>query len=230
MTDLHTHILPGIDDGANSVEESLAMLQMEAAQGVDRVALTPHFYSVNEDVSSFLSRRDAAYKKLKERLEGVAYPELILGAEVALLPGISEVPDLDKLCYEGTKILLVELPMIPWTDHIFNQLHRLESKRGLMPMIAHIDRYFHFQKKEAMERLLEMGYPVQVSARALLRNLGRARALRLLRDSEGLLISDCHDTKKRSPQIEEAMKILNKKLGITAASRAFQFTDEVLYD
>ena len=62
MTDLHAHILPGMDDGASSVEESLAMLQMEWDQGVDRVALTSHFYSAKEAVSSFLARRDAACK------------------------------------------------------------------------------------------------------------------------------------------------------------------------
>lgn len=230
MTDLHTHILPGMDDGANSVEESLAMLQMEADQGVNRVALTPHFYSVKEDVPSFLSRRDAAYKELLAGLEGRACPELILGAEVAFMPGISDVPDLDKLCYEGTRILLVELPMTSWTDDIFRQLHRLESNRGLMPMIAHIDRYIHCQKKEQLERLLEMGYPIQVSAGAFLRNLGRVRALRLIRDYDALLITDCHSTGSRCPKIEEALKIVKKKLGSAVADRASRFTDEVLYD
>ena len=230
MTDLHTHILPSMDDGANSVEESLAMLQMQVDQGVDRVALTSHFYIAKESVGSFLSRRNAAYQELLTRSEEMARPDLILGAEVALMPGISELPELDKLCYEGTKILLVELPMIPWTDSVFNQLHCLESRRGLMPMIAHIDRYFHCQKKAQIERVLEMGYPIQVSAAAILRNLGRVQALRLLRDYDALLVSDCHNTETRSPNIGDAMKVVGKKLGTTVANRISKFTDEILFD
>ena len=164
------------------------------------------------------------------RLDGAEHPKLILGAEVALIPGISELPELDKLCYDGTRILLVELPMIPWTDTVFNLLHSLESRRGLMPMIAHVDRYFHCQKKEQLERLLEMGYPIQVSSGALLRNLGRVRALRLIRDYDALLISDCHTTKNRCPNLGEALKIVRKKLGSAVADRASRFTDEVLSD
>ena len=57
MIDLHTHILPKMDDGASSSDLSLEMLRMEAEQGVDTVVLTPHFYREKEDPSSFLQRR-----------------------------------------------------------------------------------------------------------------------------------------------------------------------------
>jgi len=60
LTDLHTHILPGMDDGARNVAMSLAMLEAERAQGVDTVVLTPHFYREREDAERFLQRREAA--------------------------------------------------------------------------------------------------------------------------------------------------------------------------
>ena len=60
MTDLHTHILPGMDDGAVSVETSLEMLRMERDQGVDAVVLTPHFYRDRERPEQFLARRRAS--------------------------------------------------------------------------------------------------------------------------------------------------------------------------
>ena len=69
MTDLHTHILPGIDDGARSVEESLAMLRMERGQGVDTVVLTPHFYRDRENPKRFLRRRKESAAALAQASE-----------------------------------------------------------------------------------------------------------------------------------------------------------------
>ena len=73
MTDLHTHILPGMDDGAESVEMSLDMLRMERDQGVDAVVLTPHFYRDRERPEHFLNRRRAAGEALRDAL--MALPE-----------------------------------------------------------------------------------------------------------------------------------------------------------
>ena len=60
MKDLHTHILPAMDDGAATIEDALAMLQEQTRQGVEMVALTPHFYRDTESVDEFLKRRDHA--------------------------------------------------------------------------------------------------------------------------------------------------------------------------
>ena len=90
MTDLHTHILPGMDDGAQTIEEALALLQTQAQQGVDAVALTPHFYGRRESVESFLSRREAAWQQLLEATAGLQTPKLILGAEVSWMPEMDQ--------------------------------------------------------------------------------------------------------------------------------------------
>ena len=68
MTDLHTHILPGMDDGAVTVEDSLAMLELQRSQGVDTVVLTPHFYSNREGISRFLLRRGQALVQLERTI------------------------------------------------------------------------------------------------------------------------------------------------------------------
>ena len=112
MIDLHTHILPGMDDGAQSVDEAIKMLHLEAEQGIDTVALTPHFYRQNESVSEFLVRRDAAWRELSQAVQGEKVPSMILGAEVAWMPGMSQWPDLEQLCYQNTKLLLVELLLL----------------------------------------------------------------------------------------------------------------------
>ena len=69
VTDFHSHILPGVDDGSISVDESIAMLQMEARQGIRRVIATPHFYPQHDNLEKFLNRRAASEMRLREELE-----------------------------------------------------------------------------------------------------------------------------------------------------------------
>lgn len=229
MTDLHTHILPGMDDGAKTLDEALSMLRAQAAQGVDTVVLTPHFYRSMETLEEFLARRENARSQLLAATEGRDYPKLLLGAEVAWTLGMIDLPGLEQLCYENTKMLLVELPITPWTDYIFRELYSLEVRHGIVPVIAHIDRYFTAQSKKNIERLLAMGYPMQVSASALYRFSTRNQALRLLEKYDGLLISDCHDSADRAPNMGDAMRIIVDKRGSAAAARIAAATDEILF-
>jgi protein-tyrosine phosphatase len=188
MTDLHTHILPGMDDGAQSVEDALRMLHIQKQQGVDTVALTPHYYNNEETIDEFLARRKKAWIELSPVARGPECPNMILGAEVAWMPDMVSVPDLEKLCYQDTNILLVELPTAPWTNAVFQQLYALENRRGVMPMIAHIDRYLGLQRRDNIIKLLELGYPIQVSAETLFHMNVRRKALELLVEFDGLLI------------------------------------------
>jgi len=85
MVDIHTHILPGMDDGADSVDTSIAMLREQARQGVAAVVLTPHFYRERESMEHFLARRERALARLQAGLEVLpqqereTLPQLILG-------------------------------------------------------------------------------------------------------------------------------------------------------
>ena len=220
MNDLHTHILPGLDDGADTVETSLAMLREEYAQGVDIVALTPHFYRDREHLSNFLQRREEACDKLLGVIAALSeeersvLPRLILGAEVAWVPNLAEQSGLEKLCYQGTKYLLLELPFGSWGDALFRQLYDLMNCRGVTPVIAHIDRYWGIQKKERFETLFSLGVPVQLSAEPLLHFATRGQALRLIKEGKvRMLISDAHNLTNRQPNLGKASDILRKKLG-----------------
>lgn len=230
MTDLHTHILPGMDDGAESLEDALLLLRAQMQQGVNTVALTPHYYRDKETAQEFLARRETAWNQLREAMVGEEYPKIILGAEVAWSARMTEWPDLESLCYENTRTLLVELPVTPWHGDLFRQLYSLEGRRGIVPMIAHVERYFHFQKKKDMERLMELGYPVQVSAAALFHLFDRKRAMELLEHYDGILISDCHNTMLRCPNIGDAVQLIEKKKGRHLARQIAELTDDVLVD
>jgi len=220
MTDLHTHILPGLDDGAKTVEESLRMLRMERSQGVDTVVLTPHFYRDRENPKRFLQRRREAVIALGSRVlelseeERNALPNLFLGAEVAWWPTLAEWDELPELCIGGTKNLLLELPFTPWSEKMVDQLHELYGRTGITPVIAHLERYLKLQRPEHIEEILSLGFPVQISADALLRPLARGRALKLLRQGQARIVaSDCHNCETRKPNLAQAMKVLEGKLG-----------------
>ncbi len=229
MTDLHTHILPGMDDGAPDVQTALAMLEQERQQGADTVALTPHYYPSRESVKRFLERRSEAFAALCAEAGTRDLPKLLLGAEVAWAPGMEDWEQLKELCYEGTNILLVELPFAPWTDELFHQLYAIESKRGILPMIAHVERYFFCQEKSKMRALMDLELPMQVSAAELSRFFGRKRALRLI-ESGGILISDCHNLTSRPPNLAKGIEILRKRRGSEFAQAAAAVMSRALID
>lgn len=234
MTDLHTHILPGMDDGAKTVEESLEMLRMERDQGIDTVVLTPHFYRDRECPERFLTRRRASAEVLRNAL--MALPEtemrtmpcLILGAEVAWVPNLPEMPELPKMCMGHSKYLLLELPFFPWTDLMFRQLRELMDRTGVTPVIAHLERYLNHQKPERIRELLELDVLVQVSAAPLLHPLRRGKALGLLRERCAQFVaSDCHDTVSRPPDLGPAAKVLLRKLGEKQWKEHIRWADEL---
>ena len=219
MVDLHTHILPGIDDGAATVEESLSMLEKEQDQGVNTVVLTPHFYPHREEVDRFLFRRKLAVDGLKQAMaartqEQLPLPNVLIGAEVLWRSDLAEWNRLDELCIEGTRNLLLELPFTPWNRIMVDSLYDMISCTSITPVIAHLERYIQIQPKVLVKEILRLGVPVQISAGILLRPLARREAMKLLKNGQGhLLASDCHNCKERMPNLAAGMDVVRKKLG-----------------
>ena len=207
--DFHTHILPGVDDGSASVEESLKMLRMEAEQGVDRVVLTPHFYPWQHTPEPFLERREAAFALLCEAMEKEqGLPGVILGGEVHFYKGMCHTAELEKLTIGGTKYLLVEMPACKWTDEMYRELGDIERNLGLKPIIAHLDRYISPLRTHGIpERLEELPFPIQVNAGFFLNRWNGGLARKLFRRGLVHLIgSDCHNTSSRPPCMSAALE------------------------
>lgn len=218
MTDTHTHILPNMDDGAASVEISAEMLRSEKRQGVDTVVLTPHYYPEDESTAAFLARRAAAYRELCTYLaalpDGTELPALILGAEVAWIPGLADLDGLRELCFEGSGNLLLELPFLPWGEHLFSELEDLIYRSGLTPVIAHLDRYVSVCPPKTLRRLLAMELPVQLSSAFTERFRERRMGMKLLRNGmTPLLVTDCHNMNHRKPELEAAYRAVQQKFG-----------------
>jgi protein-tyrosine phosphatase len=240
MTDLHTHILPGMDDGAQSPADSLELLQAQTAQGVDSVVLTPHFYRSREDSEHFLKRREASWNRLQEamaekekeaRTEGrkILFPKLLLGAEVAWVPNIAENVELEKMRLGDSKYFLLELPMYPWQSNMIDQIYETVSACGLTPVLAHLERYVAFQNKEYIQELCSMGVPIQIGTENLLSVFSRAKFLKLLDESDiYMLASDCHNMTTRMPNLGDAAEVLSWKLGTAKAEEILRRPQRLL--
>ena len=216
ITDFHTHILPGIDDGSRSTEDSLAMLRMEMEQGIHHVVLTPHFYPQSDKPERFLARRAAAVERLEEALRAEAgLPEITVGAEMHYFRGIGSIDILPEFTVGSGKYLLVEMPSAPWTDAMFRDLEDIYSKKNIIPIIAHIDRYISpFRIRRVMERLEELPVLIQANSEFFLRRNTSRMALKMLRQGQiHLLGSDCHNLSSRKPDLGEAVERIVSHLG-----------------
>lgn len=209
VTDFHTHILPRIDDGSDSLETTRAMLDAIAAQGIRRVAATPHFYPMRNDLSRFLERRRVAMERLFAVREPSRHPEVIPGSETAYYRGISGSARLSALCLTGTRLLLLEMPLCRWSREVVEEVGTLERSAGVRPVLAHIERYAASQRRGTLEYLRESGVLFQSNASFFLSTRTRKRAMRMM--SAGLiqfLGSDCHNMTGRRPDLGPALELM----------------------
>lgn len=214
MIDFHSHILPCVDDGSSSVEESVSLLEMLGAQGVERVFATPHFDASYDTPYKFLEEREKAYRSLVGSLAGKGVPNISLGAEVMYFPGICRMKELHDLKLEGTRLLLLEMPMEAWSDHTINELINLSCSGEITILLAHVERYLPYQRSDLLERLLDNGILMQTNVSFFINRKTRRKALKLLKNGYlHVLGSDCHNVEFRPPRIDEAVSIIKNKLG-----------------
>lgn len=212
MIDFHSHFLPAIDDGSDSVETSLAMLHESWEQGVALMFATPHFYADEDDPQSFLERRDRAWELLQKAmaLDGGPFPEIMLGAEILYFPGISVADEIIRLGMGNTPFLLIEPPMMPWRDSMLDEIEQLGENLQRIPVIAHVDRYMRMLRDNTLfDRLEDRRMLAQVNASFFLYRESAPRALDYLRQERIQFIgSDCHNMDERSPNMGFAETVI----------------------
>ncbi len=213
--DVHAHILPRVDDGAQSRHEALALLNMLKNQSVTAVAATPHFYASREKTfEEYCARIENAYKSLLEAADD-SMPEILLGSEVHFFSGMSSFAEIHKLCIGNSKYILIELPYKTVSDKTADEIIELNLSRGLTPILAHIERYKSFDGYEKVISLIREGFAIgQVNAYSLLRLKSRKTTLKLLKENCATLIAgDCHSVDGNPPRIGEALEFTKRKLG-----------------
>lgn len=229
MLDLHSHILPEMDDGSKSVEMSHAMLDLMGQQGVRTVIATPHFYASRDLPEAFLERRERAVGLLGDRKPG--QPQVLFGAEVAYFDGMGRSEQvLRQLQLGDSGLLLVEMPFGEWNKRIVREICDLPLQTGLTPVLAHVDRYRgRDQLPRAMEEMLDCGVLFQCNAEPFLQFGSRGWALKLIKMGVlHFLGSDSHNLTTRKPNLGDAAKVIEKKLGGEALAELMAFSHQQL--
>jgi protein-tyrosine phosphatase len=212
FVDIHSHVLHGLDDGAKSLDESLAMLAMAAADGVTDIVATPHANSRYPFDPALIDER------LKE-LDGRSPIRVHRGCDFRLQPDTIEdaLAHPEKYAINGRTYLLVEFPELSVFSHTEHVLQRLLDV-GLAPVITHPERHRTLPGRHAdLARWIQLGCYVQVTAGSFTGLFGqgaRSHAYALLeRGLVHLVASDAHDTTRRPPLLSGAYQALAAEWG-----------------
>jgi protein-tyrosine phosphatase len=219
LIDLHTHILPGIDDGARDMDETLAMLEIAVADGIETIVGTPHYDAVDPTFPAIARDRLEQVRRLaRERNLPI---EIAGGFELTLTPELlARKDDAGELGFNGGRYVLVELPVPFWPPYVRDGLLTLRGA-GLRVIIAHSERYQPIVDDiDLGAELAEAGFILQVNADSLtggLKDAQRAARELLKRGHVSLLASDSHSPRRRAPRMRAAVEEATKLIGPEAA-------------
>jgi len=220
LVDIHTHLIPDVDDGSFSIEESIAMVETMINDGITDVIATPHVQSmattksVAEQRTGFLYLKDAIAKS------GLDI-NLYLGFEVRYVPHLR--PDYEELTLNNSKYILMEFSNS--TDHdlvdVFFNLRGL----GLTPVIAHIERY-SYMTLEYAEQLKKLGAIIQVNANSIIKprskHIKKLVNAMLKNEVIDIIASDMHNLRQRPNNLKKAYMHLKNKV-------SKEYLDELFY-
>lgn len=221
MFDIHSHILPAIDDGAKDLDESLELLKMMKDDGISCVLATPHFYPQDTDLSEFLKESRLAFKKLKQKIENTDLPQIFLGCEMLYFDGLGNSESLGKLCLNGSNFLLLELTDYSINDRLFENLENLIKQSGIIPIIAHIERYCKAKNyKKLINFVIENKIPVQLNAASFFVPIFKRPLKKLLNSTAFIVLgTDTHSVDMRPPRLTEALNFIEKKYGVDCKNK-----------
>lgn len=218
MIDFHTHILPGLDDGAKTMEISMEMLSMEQLQGIEYVVCTPHFSAAKDLSEYFFKHRDDAIRSVIQTAseKGLKIPHLIPAAEVRLTRGLYKCEYLKSMTIGDTNYILIELPYDEWTNKwVPEELYAIKAQTNLKIVLAHAERYISNKKEfEIMEHNFRHTSVVQINAESFLLREGRKWIKKFIKKGCAIVVgSDCHSTGHRKPCMNEGLLMIEKKFG-----------------
>lgn len=220
MIDIHCHILPGIDDGARDVEQSLDLLRFAVEQGITHMVATPHIHAGRYENETASIR--VVWGQLRQRVQAEGLPiELGMAGEVRIQPEILQslprgrIPFLGEV--DGYRVMLLEFPHqeIPLGS---DKLVRWLLSRKVRPLIAHPERNKMIMADLGhLRSLIELGCLTQVTAASVAGRFGpgaEATAAELLaNDWVDVIASDSHNIKNRPPILREGLEAAQRLVG-----------------
>lgn len=211
MKDLHSHLLPGIDDGCNDITESIELLKQAQEQGITDLVLTPH-YMEDTKYSANNKEKNKRFEELKKEAKKAGIEiNLYLGNEVYITETIKDLLNQQEITtINNSKYLLIEFPL---GNMLYNSKEILYDLvvSGYVPILAHPERYRIFQRhKDHIDEYLRMGVLLQGNYKSLFGKYGKDAKKTLIyflkNNKITFLASDCHHDK------DFKIKKLKKKL------------------
>lgn len=242
FTDIHSHILPGIDDGARDWNESLTMLQQARDEGISTVVATPHYGLYNQLFD--IAKARILTMELNKK---VAYynidVKVLLGNELYYVPGIVDgIINGTAATIADTSYVLIEFSEGVLPDTVENAVQEFTSL-GYKPILAHVERYseLYDKKLETINYLRDQGAYFQINARSIVgrKNSGLfskkddrvIRTNQLLKaDKVDFVATDAHNTSGRAPFLTDAINKLNNLVGKETADRILYTNPQLLLE
>lgn len=214
MYDMHSHILPEMDDGSKDVETSLKIIDKLRVQDVKNICFTPHYYTNEESMQSFLNRRAESFNKLKPELPDDI--NVCIGAEVYVTNYLFNNDDLSPVCYGNSKYILCEFSFSSrFSDRTMDWLYKLKAQ-GLKPVLTHIERYEHLMADEGLvEDLCDEDIIIQTNVGAFKGFSQKRRLLKYIkRGYIDIVGTDCHNLNRGNPdEYTPTMELIKNKCG-----------------
>ncbi len=220
MIDLHCHILPGVDDGARTIEDSVAMARMAAAAGTKTICATPHMLHPQFHVPGPVAKAKLVEVRAAIAAAGIEI-DVVLAGEIHWSPDVPQhLASGEVLSYGAErKYILFELPM-SHVPHATREVMWRFQMAGIFPVLAHPERNADFERNpDLIHEFRDAGIPCQITAMSLAGDFGRkARKISERWLAEGaidLLASDGHSARGRPPTLDSAARIVRKVAGET---------------
>lgn len=215
MLDIHSHILPEVDDGAASLEESVELLKKMKEQGITDVVATPHFDASANNIEDFTANVTAAYERLTAAVEGMELPNILLGSEVYYFPGIGRSMGIRALAIEKSNYILLELGNEEISKSVIKDISNMVYELGLIPIFAHIERYYSEKGFKQLLKLISSGIGyAQINAQSVLQAPYKRIANKLIKHGHASFIAtDTHSLSARPPLMREALLMIKHNFG-----------------
>lgn len=223
--DIHTHVLPFMDDGPQNLKDAKNLTELLHNQGIEVAVCTPHFNPYIMDKDLFIQNRIAAEFSFMDESK----VSLIMGSETYLHESLLYYNSLDFLCIQNTKYLLIELPLSRHSiKRIMLLLQELINKYDIIPIIAHIERY-QWIHRGYLEKLKTIGCVIQINTSSFIKRQYRQTVIGYIKKGlVDVLGSDCHDSQYRPPIIKDAINCIEQMIGHKACSILLLKSEDII--
>jgi len=227
MLDIHSHILPGVDDGAEDVASAIELLEAMKQQGITDVIATPHFYAMDNNIDEFRHNVASAYSELYNAALSKELPNVSIGCEVFYFNGIGRSRGIRELTLCRSNHILLELPNCRLDKEILRDVTDLSDRLGLTVILAHLERYAGEKGFKDWLRLIDNeSLFVQINASSLFNPYLKKAANKLIKNGYvSFLATDTHSLSNRPPMMSEAIEEIKKQFGVRTAQMLINNSD-----